>query len=182
MLAWLAASAVWGQQVLLRVRFAQVDAAAERLMAPSLAPTAHSDIRALRPAVDLVTFLEDLRARGAGIRMLAEPALLAPATLRFGTSLELQPSLHKNAIRMLVKPSVPGLNPTRIAAPKIEIRSTEAEVEMMPSQSIVIGGLLNESAKSFLNNLPQTGTLDAILKNGLQPNTKLVVIVTPEIL
>ena len=167
---------------MLRVRFAQVDAAAEQLMAPSLAPTAHSDIRTLRPALDLVTFLEDLRARGAGIRMLAEPALLGPAILRFGASLELHPSFHSNAIRLSVKPSVPRLNPVSIADPRIETHSTEAELDMVPGQSIVIDGLLDEAATLFLRNLPRTSSLDAILRNGLQPNTKLVVIVTPELL
>lgn len=183
------------------------------MLAPNLTATTNSDIRILRSGLDLVTLLEDLRARGAGVRMLAEPSLLTSDTKSvkllvgdtmpipvlhdeggsllmeqrdLGIQLTLQPTIHPEGIHLTVKPSVSTLSPPstsmQIAVPAFATRKTEAELNLAPGQSIVIDGLLDERTKTLLRNVPANGLLDAILKNGTQPNTKLVVIVTPEVL
>lgn len=208
LLGWLSASGVWGQQVLLRVRFAQVDAAAEAMLARNLTATADQDIRTLRPGLDLVTFLEDLRARGGGVRILAEPTMLTDnarsATLLAGSEvpvpvlrdgavsiqyralgirLTLQPAINPDGIRLSVRPSVSTLSGTAVnlTVPAIGTRESAAELDLVAGQSVVIEGLLDEVAGALLRNVPGNGILDAILKNGA-PNTRLVVIVTPEVI
>jgi Flp pilus assembly secretin CpaC len=217
LLGCLATSGLWGQQVLLRVRFVQVDANAEAMLAANLSKAGSGEsvgIRALRPGLDLVTLLEDLRARGGGVRLLAEPNLLSsdamPATLRAGNSvpvpvvragaifmmarelgihLTLQPTLTQAGVRLFVKPSVTTLDAVNAATmsnftiPAFGTRTAEAEMDLAPGQSIMIDGLVNRESETLLRNL--TGSdpvLDAILKNGMQANTKLVVLVTPEVL
>lgn len=209
LLGWLAASAVWGEQVLLRVRFAQMDARAEAMLAANLTATGNAEIRVSRSGVDLLTLLEDLRARGGGLRVVAEPALLAsegkPVTLLvgdrvavpvmrdgevmierrdLGVQLWMQPTVSADGIRLAVRPSVSTLKTPEvlITVPAIGTRTAEAEVSLQPGQSMVIDGLFGEAAKSFLRNLPGNGMLDAILKNGTQAGTKLLVMVTPEVI
>lgn len=209
LLGCLAASGLWGQQVLLRIRFAQVDAAAEAMLVQNLTATSNQEIRTLRPGLDLVTFLEDLRARGGGVRILDEPTMLTgnaqSATLLAGSEvpvpvlrdggvsiqyrdlgirLTLQPAINPDGIRLAVRPSVSTLapsSPVSLTIPEIGTRGTAAELNLVSGQSIVIDGLLDEAAGALLRNIPRNEILDAILKNGA-PNTKLVVIVTPEVI
>ena len=211
LLGWLAASGLWGQQVLLRVRFAQLDPAAQAMLAQNLTATANQEIRMLRPGLDLVTFLEDLRARGGGVRILAEPTMLTgnaqSATLLAGSEvpipvlhdggvsiqyrdlgirLTLQPAIHADGIRLSVKPSVStltsqGPSTVSLTIPEFGTRTSAVELTLVPGQSIVIDGLLDEAAGALLRHIPRNEILDAILKNGTT-NTKLVVIVTPEVI
>lgn len=211
LLGCLAASGLWGQQVLLRVRFAQLDPAAEAMLTQNLSATTNHEIRTLRPGLDLVTFLEDMRARGGGVRILAEPTMLTgntqSATLLAGSEvrvpvlrnggvsiqyrdvgirLTLQPAISADGVHLAVKPSVSTLTPQNASAvnitiPEVGTRGTTTELNLVSGQSIVIEGLLDEAAGALLRNIPSNEILDAILKNGA-PNTKLVVIVTPEVI
>ncbi|MEO5923610.1 MAG: hypothetical protein ABIR70_07265 [Bryobacteraceae bacterium] len=210
LLGCLAASGLWGQQVLLRVRFAQVDARAERLLAPSLLETSNHDFRTLRGDVDLVTLLENLRARGGGVRLVAEPTLLTagakPGKLlvgdtvpipvlragqvvvqnrEIGVQLTMQPTINAEGIRLSIRPSVSVIyrSPAaQMTIPELGTRTTDVELDVAPGQSIVIDGLFDDLTKALLRNLPPNKISEAILKNGTDPNTKLLVIVTPEVL
>lgn len=192
----MAAGLAWGQQVLLRVRFVQLDAAAEALLAPHLGPAEQGaeNIRPLLPGLDLVTLLEDLRARGGGVRLLAEPnvmtssaesatLLVGDAPQDLGIHLAMEPLKSGAGVRLRLRPSVPVVEKTRLTVPSITKRESQAEFRLEPGQSVFIGGLLDAATETLLRRLPLGNPLlDAILSHGGQAHGTIVVLVTPELL
>jgi pilus assembly protein CpaC len=94
-----------GEQILLRVRFVQVDNNTETILESNLASADSGDkapnVRTLRADLDLVPFLEGLRSQEGGFRILAESNLLTSdakaVTLLAGSRLAL-PQLIDGAI------------------------------------------------------------------------------------
>lgn len=110
----------------------------------------------------------------------------------FGVALDFTPTvLSPNRISLLVRPEVSELSPLGavvlpgdLEIPALSVRRVETTVELGSGQSIVIGGLLRQSTRDVVEQLPGLGDLPVLgalfTSTEYQNNeSELVVIVTP---
>ncbi|MEO1092655.1 MAG: type II and III secretion system protein family protein [Pseudomonadota bacterium] len=109
----------------------------------------------------------------------------------FGVALDFTPTvLSADRIAMLVRPEVSELTTTGaividdLEIPALTVRRVETSVELGSGQSIVIGGLLQQSTRDTVEKLPGAGdlpVLGALFTSTEYQNaeSELVVIVTP---
>ena len=112
---------------------------------------------------------------------------------QFGVALDFVPTvLSPDRMRLTVRPEVSELSDNgavqsgNLRIPALSVRRVETTVEIGSGQSLVIGGLLQETSRDLLNKLPGLGDLPIIgslfTSSSYQRNqTELVVIVTPYI-
>ncbi len=97
----------------------------------------------------------------------------------------------RGSIQMHVKPEVSALdyaNALQLSGfliPALATRRVETDVELMPGQSFVIGGLLDKRLVESINRIPGLSKIPLLgelfkSRSKTQNNTELLVIVTPE--
>ena len=110
----------------------------------------------------------------------------------FGIRLDFLPELtERGSIKMKIKPEVSALDFANAVSfsgfliPALSTRRIETEVELMPGQSFVIGGLIDNRVTETVNRIPGLASIPLIGKifrshSKTKTNTELLVIVTPE--
>jgi pilus assembly protein CpaC len=97
----------------------------------------------------------------------------------------------RGSIQMHVKPEVSALdyaNALQLSGfliPALATRRVETDVELMPGQSFVIGGLLDKRLVESINRIPGLSNIPLLgelfkSRSRTQNNTELLVVVTPE--
>ena len=110
----------------------------------------------------------------------------------FGIRLDFLPELtERGSIKMKIKPEVSALDFANAVSfsgfliPALSTRRIETEVELMPGQSFVIGGLIDNRVTETVNRIPGLASIPLIGRifrshSKTKTNTELLVIVTPE--
>ena len=110
----------------------------------------------------------------------------------FGIRIDFLPELTENgSIKMQITPEVSALDFANAVTfsgfliPALSTRRIQTEVELMPGQSFVIGGLIDNRVQETINRIPGLShipLLGQIFKSRTKTknNTELLVLVTPE--
>src|SRR5262249_46837425 len=111
----------------------------------------------------------------------------------FGVRLNFTPTVNGDRVHLKVRPEVSTLdfnnavilNGFRI--PALSTRRTETELELDNQQTFAIAGLIDNSVRSSLQNMPGIGDIPILgllfkSKSAQKDQTELVVMITPEIL
>jgi pilus assembly protein CpaC len=110
----------------------------------------------------------------------------------FGIRIEFLPQMTESgSIKMQITPEVSALDFANAVTfsgfliPALSTRRIQTDVELMPGQSFVIGGLIDNRVQETINRVPGLGhipLLGKIFRSRLRSknNTELLVLVTPE--
>ncbi len=110
----------------------------------------------------------------------------------FGIRLVFLPEITpRGSVKMHVRPEVSALDFANAVTfsgfliPALSTRRIDTDVELMPGQSFVIGGLIDNRVQETVNRIPGLSSIPLIGKiftsrNTARNNTELVVVVTPE--
>src|SRR5207244_3804273 len=171
-------------QVLLRVRFAEVSRSALTEVGGSLFTSATG----IHNTIGRATTKQFPSAQGSG------PNIGVSVIFKeFGVRLSFTPTIIGDRVQLKVKPEVSTLdfaNAVQLGGfriPALTTRRTETEIELRDGQTFAIAGLLNSSMNSTLQKIPGIGDIPILgklfqSKQAQKDRTELVVIITPHIL
>jgi len=108
-------------------------------------------------------------------------------TFQTGVSLDITPIVNAgNFISVTLHPTVNSLSGTNNGLPQISTRDTQTTVEMQAEQTLVIGGLIQDTYQLTENKIPLLGDLPLVGKifrnqNKSAERDELIIVVTPHI-
>jgi pilus assembly protein CpaC len=111
---------------------------------------------------------------------------------QFGIKIDFKPQMTpRGSIQMAITPEVSALDFANAVSfsgfliPALSTRRVQTDVELMPGQSFVVAGLIDQRVQETVNKIPGLASIPLVGKiftshNKTKNNTELLVLVTPE--